>query len=109
MNATVPSDEAQVACRFRFCVVASLNVPVATKTPCAPIGKAAGLGVTAIDTMVALLTVRLVMPILPPNDALTTVMPTPVPVTMPGVPKAAAPVLEPQVATPVTSWVRPSV
>lgn len=67
--ATVTSDEVQMTCEVRLITLESLNVPLAVKVACAP-AMTDGVGVvTAMDTRVALVTVREAVPTTPPNAA----------------------------------------
>jgi hypothetical protein len=67
----------------RFCVVPSLNVPVAVNCCVAPLVIDGFAGVTAIDCSVAAVTVRVVEPLIPPDVALIVEVPTPAPVARP--------------------------
>jgi hypothetical protein len=77
----VPED--QVTVDVRFCVVPSLNVPVAVNCCVAPLVIDGFAGVTAIDCSVAAVTVRVVDPLIPPDVALIVEVPTPAPVASP--------------------------
>jgi hypothetical protein len=67
----------------RFCVVPSLNVPVAVNCWVAPLAIEGFAGVTAIDCNVAAVTVRTVEPLIAPDVALIVEVPTPAPVARP--------------------------
>jgi hypothetical protein len=77
----VPDD--QVTVDVRFCVVPSLNVPVAVNCCVAPLAIDGFAGVTAIDCSVAAVTVRTVEPLIPPEVAVIVEFPTPAPVARP--------------------------
>jgi hypothetical protein len=68
--------DAHVTVAVRFCVVASLYVPVATNCCCVPLAIVGVAGVTAIDTSVAAVTVSVVLPLTAPLVAETTVVPS---------------------------------
>ena len=61
---------------MRFCVVASLNVPVAVNCCVRPAATDGFVGVTCIDTSVAAVTVSVVEPVTPASVALIVVVPT---------------------------------
>src|SRR6202041_3230344 len=67
----------------RFCVVPSLNVPVAVNCCVAPLVIEGFAGVTAIDCSVAAVTVSAVDPLTVPDVALIVDVPTPAPVPSP--------------------------
>lgn len=74
--ATPVLDELQVALLFvRSCVVLSENVPVATNCRAVPAGMLGLVGLTAIDTSVALVTEIVVEPEVLPDVAVTVVEP----------------------------------
>jgi hypothetical protein len=77
----VPDD--QVTVDVRFCVVPSLNVPVAVNCCVAPLAIDGFAGVTAIDCSVAAVTVRTVEPLIAPEVAVIVEFPTPAPVARP--------------------------
>ena len=77
----VPED--QVTVDVKFCVVPSLNVPVAVNCCVAPLAIDGFAGVTAIDCRVAAVTVRVVEPLIAPDVALIVEVPTPAPVARP--------------------------
>ncbi len=79
----VPEDHVTVLARF--CVVPSLNVPVAVNCCVAPLVIDGFAGVTAIDCSVAAVTVRTVEPLIAPDVALIVEVPTPAPVARPAV------------------------
>jgi hypothetical protein len=83
--ATVVVPEVQVTVDVKFCVVPSLNVPVAVNCWVAPLAIDGFAGVTAIDCSVAAVTVRTVEPLIPPDVALIVEVPTPAPVARPPV------------------------
>src|ERR1700722_13671676 len=62
--ATVTAEELHVAVLLRFCVVPSLNVPVAVNCCVPPFGTEGFAGVTAMDTSVAAVTVSVVLPVM---------------------------------------------
>src|SRR5277367_3847196 len=103
----VPED--QVTLDVRFCVVPSLNVPVAVNCWVAPLVIEGFAGVTAIDCSVAAVTVRTVAPLIAPDVALIVEVPTPAPVARPAVVIVAVAVVpEDQVTVDVRFWVEPS-
>ena len=67
--ATVPAEELHVAVLLRFCVVPSLNVPVAVNCCVPPFETEGFAGVMAIDTSVAAVTVSVVLPLMLPEAA----------------------------------------
>ncbi len=67
--ATVVVNELQVTESVRFCVLVSLNVPVAVNCCVVPLGIEGLVGVTAIDTSVAAVTVSVVEPVTLPDVA----------------------------------------
>ena len=73
--ATVMSDEAHITCAVRSCVVLSLNVPIAVNCWVRPRGTLGLVGVTAIDSSTAAVTVSSVEPVTVPSDAV--IMDTP--------------------------------
>jgi hypothetical protein len=79
--AVVPDD--QVTDVVRFCVLLSLNVPVAVNCCVAPFAIDGFAGVTAIDCSVAAVTVSTVDPLTEPDVALMVLVPTPAPVAKP--------------------------
>jgi hypothetical protein len=60
--ATVAAEELHVAVLVRFCVLASVYVPVAVNCCVLPLAIEGVAGVTAIDTNVAAVTVSVVLP-----------------------------------------------
>jgi hypothetical protein len=94
--------EAQVTLPVRFCVLLSLNVPVAVNCRVAPLVIDGLAGVTAMDCRVAAVTVRTVLPVTPFNVAEMEEVPTPAPVARPAaVIVATDGVAEVQVTLPV--------
>jgi methylglyoxal synthase len=79
----VPDDH--VTLDVRFCVLPSLNVPVAVNCWVAPLVIEGFAGVTAIDCSVAAVTVSKVEPLIAPDVALIVEVPTPAPVASPDV------------------------
>jgi hypothetical protein len=79
--AGVPDD--QVTDVVRFCVLLSLNVPVAVNCCVRPFAIDGFAGVTAIDCSVAAVTVSTVDPLTEPDVALMVLVPTPAPVANP--------------------------
>ena len=67
--ATVTTEELHVAVLLRFCVVPSLNVPVAVNCCVPPFATDGFAGVMAIDTSVAAVTVSVVLPLMLPEVA----------------------------------------
>jgi hypothetical protein len=68
--ATAEVAEFQVTLPVRFCVLLSLNVPVAVNCCVRPLATEGFAGVTAIDCRVAAVTVRVVEPVMDPDFAL---------------------------------------
>src|ERR1700733_10357251 len=81
--AMVVVPEVQVTVDVKFCVVPSLNIPVAVNCWVAPLAIEGFAGVTAIDCNVAAVTVRVVQPLIVPDVALIVEVPTPVPLARP--------------------------
>lgn len=111
MVATVATDEVQVTWPVRIIVLLSLNVPVAVNCCALPWVTVGLLGVTAIDTRVALDTASVAAGLLtmPANTAVIDVCPGATPVVKPGCPGALPIVandgwLEAQVTFVVRSW-----
>jgi hypothetical protein len=67
--ATVVVTELQVAVLVKFCVELSEKVPVAVNCSVAPFAIEGFAGVTAIDTSVAAVTVKVVDPVMAPEAA----------------------------------------
>jgi hypothetical protein len=67
--ATVVVTELQVAVPVKFCVELSEKVPVAVNCCFVPFAIEGFAGVTAIDTSVAAVTVKVVDPVMPPETA----------------------------------------
>ncbi len=109
--ATAVLSELQATYGLRFCVEASLKVPVAIITPRPPVGKDAGEGLTAMETIVAFVTVTGTEGASDPRVAVTFAWPGATPVAVPVVvPMVNTEVLsEDQVTILVKSWVLPSV
>jgi hypothetical protein len=103
----VPED--QVTLEVRFCVVPSLNVPVAVNCCVAPLAIDGFTGVTAIDCSVAAVTVSNVEPLIDDDVAVMVEVPTPAPVARPIVLIVAVAVVpEVQVTVDVKFCVVPS-
>ena len=86
----------------KFCVELSEKVPVAVNCCFVPLAIEGFAGVTAIDTSVAAVTVRVVEPVMPTETALIWLVPTPTAVAKPAaVIVATVVVTELQVAVPV--------
>src|SRR5580698_2783626 len=81
--AVVVVPEVQVTVDVRFCVVPSLNVPVAVNCWVAPLAIEGFAGVTAIDCNVAAVTVSKVEPEIDDDVAAMVEVPTPAPVASP--------------------------
>ena len=75
MVATVGVNEIQVTELVRFCVLVSLNVPVAVNCWVVPLGIEGLTGVTARDTSVAAVTVSVVEPVMLPDVACMLALP----------------------------------
>jgi hypothetical protein len=100
--ATVVVTELQVAVPVKFSVELSENVPVAVNCSFVPFAIEGFAGVTAIDTSVAAVTVRVVEPVMPPETALIVLVPAATPVANPPAVIVATPaVTELQAAVPV--------
>ena len=107
--ATAGFDELQVTCEVRSFVVPSENEPVAANCWVAPILMLGVAGVRDMEDRVADVTVRVVLPEILPELAVTVVVPTATAVARPlllTVPTAGLD--EPQVTWGVRSWVVPS-
>src|SRR6266478_1851567 len=83
--ATVALSEVQVTELVRFCVLVSLNVPVAVNCWVVPLGIEGLAGVTAMDTSVATVTVSVVEPVTLPEVAWMVALPVPAAVASPAV------------------------
>ncbi len=81
--AIVVSPDDHVTLDVRFCVVPSLNVPVAVNCCVAPLVIEGFAGVTAIDCSVAAVTVSKVEPLIDDDVAVIVEVPTPAPVARP--------------------------
>jgi hypothetical protein len=106
--------EAQVALEVRSCVSESVNVPVALNCWVVPNAIDGVAGVTAIDTSTAVVTARVVLPLIEPDVAVIVVVPTPALVAkplLPGVLLIVATVADDELhcTVVVISWVLPSV
>ena len=100
--ATVVVTELQVAPLVKFCVELSENVPVAVNCCFVPVAIEGFAGVTAIDTSVAAVTVKVVDPVMPIETALIVLVPVPTAVANPPAAIVATVVVaELQVAVPV--------
>ena len=77
------SEEAHCACPLMLSIDPSLNAPIAVNCCEAPGLMLAVLGLTLIDTSVALLTVNVAVPTCPANSAEITVLPGAIPVAVP--------------------------
>jgi hypothetical protein len=71
MVATFGSEELHRTDAVMSCVELSLNVPVAVNCFVLPMGLVELLGVTAIETRLAAVTVSVALPVTPPEAALT--------------------------------------
>ena len=104
--ATVGSDELQVTCEVRSFVVPSENEPVAANGWVAPIRILGAGGEINMEDRVAVITVRVVLPVILPEVAVMLVVPGPIAVTRPLLlTVATAGVDEVQVTWGVRSWV----
>ena len=81
--ATVGSEELQVAWPVMFSLFPLSKVPVAVKDRLVPGARVKGLGVMAIETRLAALTVKLVLLLFPSLAAPMVVEPTPTPIASP--------------------------
>ena len=81
--ATVALDELHRTEAVRSCVLVSLKVPVAVNCLLVPIAMVEFAGVTASDTNVAVLTVKVAVPVTEPEVALIVVVPVPTAVARP--------------------------
>jgi hypothetical protein len=81
--ATLVVCELHVAVLVKFCVELSENVPVAENCSVPPVAIDGFAGVTAIDTSVGAVTVRVVVPLIAPEAALIVLIPVPAPVANP--------------------------
>lgn len=77
IEATAAFDEAQVTCEVKSCIVLSEKVPVAVNCLVVPLATLGLEGVTAMDTRVADVTVRVVLPEILPDVAVMVVVPIP--------------------------------
>jgi hypothetical protein len=96
--AVVGVSEDHVAVLVRFCVLPSLNVPVAVNCCVVPNAIDGVAGVTANDTSTAAVTVSVVDPLTPPTLAVMFALPTPTPLATPGVGPPVVIVLTPGVS-----------
>jgi hypothetical protein len=76
-------DELQVTRFVRSCVVPSEKPPVAVNCCWMPFGTLAGVGVTTISCSTALVTVKTVLPLTPPEVAVMVVVPAAIKVAKP--------------------------
>src|SRR5271167_485290 len=107
--AAVVVAELHVTVPVKFCVVPSLNVPVAMNCCVAPLVIEGFAGVTAIDCNVAAVTVRTVEPEIDDDVAEIVEVPTAAPEARPDVLMVAMAVLpDDQVTVDVRFWVEPS-
>lgn len=81
--AVVTPDDVQVAVLVRSWVLPSVYVPVASNCKVVPSAIEALAGVTAMDSRVGGFTVRVEEPLIAPEAALMTVLPTPAPLANP--------------------------
>jgi hypothetical protein len=102
--ATAVADELQVTVAVRSCVVVSENVPVAVKCWVVPLAMLGLTGVTAMDTSVAGVTVRVVEAVMFPAVAVIVALPTALPFALicPGLLTVAIVTGPPIVATVVS-------
>jgi hypothetical protein len=84
MTATAASDELQITDVVRSCVVLSENVPVATNCWFVPLTMLGLVGVIAMDTSVAEVTVTIVDPVMSPHVATIFALPECVALVRPG-------------------------
>jgi len=87
MVATVVSEELHATTVVRFCVVPSVYDPVAVNCCFVPLAILGLFGVSEMDRSVAGVTVKVVDPIIPPDDALIATEPTAVAVVSPCIPE----------------------
>jgi hypothetical protein len=111
--ATAVLEELHAALAVRFCVLPSVNVPVAVNCCFRPSGIEGVAGVTAIETSAGAVTASAVEPVTPPDTAVIVVAPWPVLLAKPWLPPellivAAAVFDELQVAEAVRFCVLPS-
>jgi hypothetical protein len=92
--ATAVLDELHVTALVRFCVLLSLYVPVAVNCCVAPVASEVFAGVTAIDTSVGAVTIRLVEPLMEPEVAWIVALPALTPVANPPLVIVATAVIE---------------
>jgi len=86
IDTTLFFDELQVTVFVMFCVVPSENVPVAVNCCTVPSGMDAFTGVTAIETKVALVTVKMALEEMLPELAVIVELPADNPIASPGTP-----------------------
>lgn len=112
MTIAVSSDEVQVTCVVRSAVVESLKVPSAVNCWVVVLGMVTLSGLTAIETRMASVTVRVAEVVMVPTAAWMVDFPTESPVARPGVPTlamdATTVLLDDQVTAEVNTWVLPS-
>src|SRR5277367_6196998 len=107
--AAVVVAELHVTVPVKFCVVPSLNVPVAMNCCVAPLVIEGFAGVTAMDCSVAAVTVSTVEPEIDDDVAVMVEVPTPAPLASPAaLIVAVAVVPDDQVTVEVRFWVEPS-
>src|ERR1700727_1929797 len=107
--AVVGVPEVQITLDVKFCVVPSLNVPVAVNCCVAPLVIDGFAGVTAIDCNVAAVTVSTVDPLIDADVAVIVEVPTPAPLARPAALIVAIEVVpELHVTVPVRFCVVPS-
>ncbi len=101
-------DEVQSADAVMSCVVVSLKVPVAVNCLVAPMGIVELAGTTVSETRVALVTVAAAVPLIPPELAVTVMLPAAMPVARPDEFTASEFCAEEDHATEGSSCVLPS-
>ena len=108
--ATAVFDDVQAAELVRFCVVPSVNVPVAVNCCVSPLATRRVAGVTAIDASTAAVTVSVVVPLTLPEVAVIVVEPVASAEARPVMQIVATATFdEVQATVPVRFWVVPSV
>lgn len=101
-------DEAHSAAAVTSCVLLSLKVPVAVNCLLVPTAMLEFVGVTAIETSVAPVTVRLALPVTDPEVAEMVAVPAATPLAKPDEFTDAVPVAEDDHVTDVSNCVLPS-
>jgi hypothetical protein len=113
IDATLFFEELQVTVPVMFCVLPSENVPVAVNCCTVPRGMDAFTGVTAIETKVALVTVKAAPEETLPDVAVIVEVPAAIPIASPGTPftlmLATDRFADVHCTDPVTFFVLPSV